>query len=183
MAEASVQVLTGNDGGAAQSRASSKSGWASARRAVFASSALRSSFKLKEPGIDVRRRDYKSEFGHLNEPVEVFCVDYCASKVQESRVPADGLAAFVARARAPWSKARWLVVTGMNWGVVETLAQRYRLHPLAVEALVRLAHGTKVRPVAGRGCMGGTQRPAPDGRIGRLGAVSRHPGLRKQLFI
>lgn len=40
----------------------------------------------EEPGIDVKRRSYAEEFGHLNDDVEITCFDYNAHRVEEAEV-------------------------------------------------------------------------------------------------
>jgi magnesium transporter len=67
-----------------------------------------------------------------DEPVRITCIDYSPQKVQIEEV-AD-LADFLSRHRPSWSCVRWINVDGLKQtDVIHALAEKYHLHPLAVE--------------------------------------------------
>jgi magnesium transporter len=65
-------------------------------------------------------------------PARVTCTDYCPDQLQVQEVP--DLAAFLAVHRPPWSRVRWIHVEGMeDRAAIRALAEKYQLHPLAIE--------------------------------------------------
>ena len=66
------------------------------------------------------------------EPARVVCTDYCPERAEVLEV-AD-IAAFLATHRPPWSKVRWIHVEGLqDQSTIRALAEKYQLHPLAIE--------------------------------------------------
>src|SRR5262245_54364764 len=64
--------------------------------------------------------------------VGVTCIDYCPAQVRSEEVT--DLAAFIHRHRPSWSQVRWINVAGLtDMSVIRQLAEKYELHPLAVE--------------------------------------------------
>lgn len=81
-------------------------------------------------------------------PARITCVDYCPDRA-ESREVAD-LAEFLASHRPPWSKVRWINVSDSHGlDAIGPLAEKYGLHPLAVEDVVHGAHRPKVEDYPG----------------------------------
>lgn len=75
--------------------------------------------------------------------VTVTCIDYGPQRAQASEVT--DLAAFLEAHRPDWATVRWINVDGLNdMSVVRGLAEKYRLHPLAVEDLLNVTHRPKV---------------------------------------
>jgi magnesium transporter len=71
-------------------------------------------------------------------------IDYSPEKVRTEEV--HDLAEFVARHRPEWSAVRWINVDGLSdLGVVKALAEKYRLHPLAVEDVLHVPQRPKVQ--------------------------------------
>ena len=68
-------------------------------------------------------------------PVTVTCVDYCPEQARVERV--DDVRSFLATHRPEWSSVRWIDVVGV-WDptLLRALAEKYELHPLAVEDVV-----------------------------------------------
>jgi magnesium transporter len=65
----------------------------------------------------------------------VVCADYSAERVQISDV--SDLAEFLSHHRAEWVQVRWIGVRGLkDMGVLRALAEKYGLHPLAIEDLL-----------------------------------------------
>lgn len=66
------------------------------------------------------------------EPARVVCTDYCPERAQVQEVLDP--AAFLAVHRPTWSKVRWIHVDGLeDHATIRALAEKYQLHPLAIE--------------------------------------------------
>lgn len=64
--------------------------------------------------------------------VRVTCIDYCPEQIQTEEV--SDLADFIGRHRPAWSHVRWINVAGLtDLRVIHRLAEKYNLHPLAIE--------------------------------------------------
>ena len=62
----------------------------------------------------------------------VICTDYCAEQFQTQEV--SDTAAFLAVHRPTWSHVRWIHVEGLHdRRTIRALAEKYQLHPLAIE--------------------------------------------------
>ncbi len=73
----------------------------------------------------------------------VTCVDYSPGEVQSERV--DDIPGFLARHRPEWSAVRWIDIVGLgDLAVVRAFAEKYELHPLAVEDVVHRGQRPKV---------------------------------------
>jgi magnesium transporter len=111
------------------------------------------------PGIIIG--DLPAEPAGENMAVSITCVDSSPEQVQIQEVPE--LADFLASHRPSWSKVRWInVVGGHRAEVVGPLAEKYQLHPLAIEDLVHGDHRPKVEDY-----------PASGDAPGRLFIVAR----------
>jgi magnesium transporter len=76
--------------------------------------------------------------------VRVSCIDYSAQQVVFEEV--EDLPAFIARHREDWSAVRWINVDGLSdLGVVRALAEKYRLHPLALEDVLHVPQRPKMQ--------------------------------------
>lgn len=65
-------------------------------------------------------------------PARVICTDYCPERVEVQEV--SDPAAFLAAHRPDWSKVRWIHVEGLeDYATIRALAEKYQLHPLAIE--------------------------------------------------
>ncbi len=94
-------------------------------------------------------------------PVRVTCVDYCPEQVQLEQV--DNLGDFLERHRPSWSKVRWINVVGLNrMDVVRDFAEKYQLHPLAIEDMLVASQRPKLEDY-----------PGSDEQPGRLFIVAR----------
>lgn len=80
----------------------------------------------------------------------VTCVDFSPSRVEAREV--EDVAAFLAGHRPEWSAVRWVDVGGLSdLGVVEALARKYRLHPLAVEDVLHVPQRPKCEAYPAQG--------------------------------
>ncbi|HSD28034.1 MAG TPA: magnesium and cobalt transport protein CorA, partial [Vicinamibacteria bacterium] len=76
--------------------------------------------------------------------VRITAIDYSPQHVQVEEV--QDLPAFTARHRPEWSAVRWINVDGLgDLGVIRALAEKYRLHPLAVEDVLHIPQRPKVQ--------------------------------------
>ncbi|MBN2370666.1 MAG: magnesium/cobalt transporter CorA [Vicinamibacteria bacterium] len=76
-------------------------------------------------------------------PVRITCIDYSADQFQFLEV--EDVENFVERHRPDWSAVRWINVDGVtDMRVIQTLAEKYRLHPLAIEDLLHIPQRPKV---------------------------------------
>jgi magnesium transporter len=76
--------------------------------------------------------------------VRVTCIDYSPQQAVFEEV--HDLQAFILRHRDEWSSVRWINVDGLqDLGVVRALAEKYRLHPLAIEDVLHVPQRPKVQ--------------------------------------
>jgi magnesium transporter len=76
--------------------------------------------------------------------VRITAIDYSPEQVLFEDV--QDLPAFIGRHRPEWSAVRWINVDGLgDLGVVRALAEKYRLHPLAVEDVLHIPQRPKVQ--------------------------------------
>lgn len=66
------------------------------------------------------------------QPARVICTDYCPDRVEVQEVSDPTV--FLAAHRPDWSKVRWVHVEGLeDHATIRALAEKYQLHPLAIE--------------------------------------------------
>jgi len=76
--------------------------------------------------------------------VRVTCIDYSPQQAIFEEI--HDLTEFIARHREDWSSVRWINVDGLSdLGVVRGLAEKYRLHPLAIEDVLHVPQRPKVQ--------------------------------------
>jgi len=93
------------------------------------------------PGID--QEQFEAQTSPPAGEVSVTVTDYCPDRV-ETQAVAD-LEAFVAVHRPEWSAVRWINVAGLSdLPTIQALAEKYELHPLAVEDLLHVPQRPKV---------------------------------------
>ncbi len=79
------------------------------------------------------------------EPVSITCIDYGPHQSQVLEVT--DLDAFLAGHRPEWATVRWINVDGLSDPqAIGRLAEKYHLHPLAIEDLLHVTHRPKVEP-------------------------------------
>jgi magnesium transporter len=73
----------------------------------------------------------------------VTCIDYGPQQAQVQDVKDMGV--FLAAHRPEWATVRWINVDGLtDMSVIRGLAEKYHLHPLAVEDILHVTHRPKV---------------------------------------
>lgn len=120
------------------------------------------------PGIEA---DDRGHYPPSEEPVQITCIDYSPEQFQVQVVT--DVADFLLHHRPSWSRVRWINVDGVKRiDAIRALAEKYQLHPLAVEDVL---HGTQ-RPKA-------EDYPASGELPGRLFVVARSIGIAdRQLY-
>jgi magnesium transporter len=76
-------------------------------------------------------------------PCSITCIDY--SPEQYQRIEVEEIDDFIAGHRPPWSAVRWINVDGLtDLSVIRALAEKYELHPLALEDMLCVPQRPKV---------------------------------------
>jgi len=98
---------------------------------------------------------------------QVTCTDYAPDRWEIQKVT--DMAAFLAMHRPDWSAVRWIHVEGLGDNdTIRALAEKYQLHPLAIEDVLDGQHRPKVDDYPGSGDL-----------PGRLFVVARRVVLRE----
>ncbi|GBF90716.1 hypothetical protein Rsub_03017 [Raphidocelis subcapitata] len=102
-------------------------------RGGTASSASRSTAGWSELDLEVER--LAQALSQLRCACDVTVVDYCSTRTRfATGLTNSSLGAFMAKERPPWSKVRWVNVTGgISGDVLKVLTEAYDLQPLALE--------------------------------------------------
>ncbi|HEY3384835.1 MAG TPA: magnesium/cobalt transporter CorA [Vicinamibacterales bacterium] len=91
-------------------------------------------------GIDL---DDLARMPSTAESVAISCIDY--GPAQASAAEVKDLDKFLAAHRPEWAAVRWINVDGLtDMKVIRSLAEKYNLHPLAVEDVLHVTHRPKV---------------------------------------
>ncbi len=86
----------------------------------------------------------------VDHPARVCCTDYSPEQMQTQTIV--DMASFLAVHRPPWSRVRWIHVEGLqDQGVIRALAEKYQLHPLAIEDVLHVGHRPKLEDFPGTG--------------------------------
>ncbi len=98
------------------------------------------------------------------EPVSVTCVDYSPEQVEIQEVR--DIPDFLARHRPSWAHVRWINIDGLTqMEVIRSFAEKYQLHPLAIEDVLHPVERPKVEDFPGAADQPGTAvRRGPLGR-------------------
>ena len=80
----------------------------------------------------------------------VTCIDYSPDRVRVEEIT--DLEDFIVHHRPDWSQVRWINVDGIkDMAVIQALAEKYEIHPLAVEDLLHVPQRPKVDLYEGNG--------------------------------
>ena len=83
-------------------------------------------------------------------PARVRCIDFCPEQIQVQEI-AD-ISGFLALHRPAWTRVRWIHVEGLHdQAVIRALAEKYQLHPLAIEDVLHVGHRPKLEDFPGIG--------------------------------
>ncbi len=76
--------------------------------------------------------------------VRITCVDYAPERVEQQEV--HDLPSFIAAHRPDWATVRWINVDGIgDLNVIRALAEKYHLHPLAIEDVLHVPQRPRVQ--------------------------------------
>lgn len=81
-------------------------------------------------------------------PLRITCVDYCPERMEQREIV--DIPEFLAHHRPAWARVRWINISGTHR--VESLrpfAEKYQLHPLAIEDVASCAQRPKVEDYSG----------------------------------
>jgi magnesium transporter len=82
------------------------------------------------------------------EPVWVTCIDYSPDEVQFQEVT--NIPDFLAHHRPSWSRVRWINIDGLTqMEVMRAFAEKYQLHPLAIEDVLHTHQRAKAEDYPG----------------------------------
>ncbi|KAJ3182554.1 hypothetical protein HDU85_002653 [Gaertneriomyces sp. JEL0708] len=84
------------------------------------------------PGVDVNAPNPALE-ALFSEDVCIQVTDYSADRLEVTFLDPSTIEPFLNRKRPSWSKVRWVDVKGINFPAIKIIADKYKLHPLAVE--------------------------------------------------
>ncbi|HEY7368516.1 MAG TPA: magnesium/cobalt transporter CorA [Thermoanaerobaculia bacterium] len=70
------------------------------------------------------------------ETVRLTCIDYGPERFESREIPLPKLEEFIASKREDWVRVRWINLDGLDPKVIQAMAAKYYLHPLAVEDLL-----------------------------------------------
>jgi magnesium transporter len=103
------------------------------------------------PGIETHEL---SSWPSTGAQAVVTCVDYCPEQMQLERVV--DLGGFLDRHRPAWSKVRWIHVAGLSrMEAIRAFAEKYQLHPLAIEDMLAATQQPKLEDYPGSDDMPG----------------------------
>ena len=77
-------------------------------------------------------------------PSKVTIVDYCQASVKVEQLDNDTFHTFLQNSPAPTKKVRWINIRGVSFDVIKCIANRFNLHPLAVEDIFHVPQRIKV---------------------------------------
>jgi magnesium transporter len=97
------------------------------------------------PGIEAHELSARAS---TDAPVRVTCVDYCPEQMQIEQVT--DLNNFLDRHRPAWSRVRWIQVEGLSrMEAIRAFAEKYQLHPLAIEDMLIASNQPKLEDYPG----------------------------------
>ena len=97
----------------------------------------------KAAGIEPHELARLADKQVVKEPATVTCIDYAPEKSEVQEVT--DVEDFIIRHRPEWSVVRWINVDGLNDpDVIRAFAEKYDLHPLAIEDVLHVPQRPKV---------------------------------------
>ena len=107
--------------------------------------------RVKQPGsVAGIELDELARMPSTPGPVAITVIDYGPDKVEVQQV--GDIDAFIAAHRPEWAAVRWINIDGLNdLRVIRAFAEKYNLHPLAIEDVLHVTHRPKVEPYSEEG--------------------------------
>jgi magnesium transporter len=102
-------------------------------------------FKKKRPGAPAGIEPHELPAApHTAGTTQITCIDYSPERYELEQV--GDLAAFIDGHRPEWSTVRWINVDGLaDLWIVRAFAEKYHLHPLAIEDVLHVPQRPKVQ--------------------------------------
>ncbi|GAM89014.1 hypothetical protein ANO11243_070480 [Dothideomycetidae sp. 11243] len=99
-----------------------------------------------EPGLDTTKEEAEDEprLIALRETCDIHITDYSEDRIWTYNAVNETLKDVLSEPRPDDLPCRWISVNGLSWDVIKILANKYKLHRLAVEDLVNIRSRTKV---------------------------------------
>jgi magnesium transporter len=103
-----------------------------------------------QAGIEPHELTKMAEKRKTTEPAFVTCIDYCQGRAEFQEVT--DLEDFIIQNRPEWSEVRWINVDGLgDPDVIRAFAEKYDLHPLAIEDVLHIPQRPKIETYPARG--------------------------------
>ncbi|WIA07994.1 hypothetical protein OEZ85_007465 [Tetradesmus obliquus] len=103
----------------------------------YSSSSSKSSGDSSTSSLELEVSRLAQALRRITAPCNITAVDYSRSRARfYSDLDGSNLPSFLAAGRPGWSAVRWIVVDGVSGDVLQTLAEHYDLHPLAIEDVI-----------------------------------------------
>jgi len=97
------------------------------------------------PGIETHELSARTS---TDAPIRVTCADYCPEQMQIEQVT--NLNNFLDQHRPAWSMVRWIQIEGLSqMEAIRAFAEKYQLHPLAIEDMLIASHQPKLEDYPG----------------------------------
>jgi magnesium transporter len=101
-------------------------------------------------GLEPRDLTAMARKQELEEPAVVTCIDYCPAQAEFQQV--EDVEDFIIQNRPEWSEVRWINVDGLeDPDTIKAFAEKYDLHPLAIEDVLHVPQRPKVDTYPTRG--------------------------------
>jgi hypothetical protein len=93
-----------------------------------------------EPGVDVRRKGTARLYQHLREECDIEVIDYNQTTADSHSYNNREFVQWLNSPdfeRKPWSKVRWINISGISWDVVSELGLKYRMPSCCYKPIAR----------------------------------------------
>lgn len=108
-----------------------------------------------EPGIDTSAdsNDVPAEVKNIKAKCDINIVDFSDVDVRHLQANNESLAQALVDPRPDDMPCRWISVNGLSWDVIQCLGNKFNLHRLAIEDIIRTKSRTKVDWYADHACI------------------------------
>jgi len=104
--------------------------------------------KRAPPGLPAGIEYHELTATSPDTPTRILCIDYSPERIETREV--SDVAAFLAIHRPSWTQVRWIHVEGLqDQSALRTLAEKYKLHPLAIEDILDRGQRPKLEDYPG----------------------------------
>ena len=104
--------------------------------------------KQESPAANIPAPLPASEPAAVEPPLQVTCIDYCPERMEMRNIT--DIPEFLAHHRPAWARVRWINIVGTHKAEnLRPFAEKYQLHPLAIEDVASCAQRPKVEDYPG----------------------------------